>query len=384
MMFKKYGMYLILLLLFVGAVSMIYVKLNPQSLPKNLVAGTGKMDGDIIALNTKYPARVKSINVHEGDLVHKGEVIAVLDSAEFEAKKAAVAAEIAAAKSQRDALREEYLMTKEALPVDVLKAQNGVLISKSKKRALQDTLQTLREVAKQKKRDLKRVETLYDKKLIAKQKLEYAKLAYADAKNKLASLKQQLQALNQNMEIANHLLKEANIQLKKIQLLKAKLDAATKEIKALQEKKRVVEIAMDDLTIKSPINGVVLEKVANVGEVIGAGMVVVTLIDPNSLYLKMFVDTMENGKIHLGDKGVIFLDANPDKAIEAEVVRVAAQAEFTPKEVSVRSDRIQRVYALHLKPLHAVKNLKLGLPAVGVITTNGKGLPKSLDDIPEI
>ena len=186
------------------------------------------------------------------------------------------------------------------------------------------------------------------------------------------------------MEIANHLLKEANIQLKKIQLLKAKLDAATKEIKALQEKEREVKIAMDDLTIKSPINGVVLEKVANVGEVIGAGMVVVTLIDPNSLYLKMFVDTMENGKIHLGDKGVIFLDANPNKAIEAEVVRVAAQAEFTPKEVSVRSDRIQRVYALHLKPLHAVKNLKLGLPAVGVITTNGKGLPKSLDDIPEI
>jgi HlyD family secretion protein len=111
-------------------------------------------------------------------------------------------------------------------------------------------------------------------------------------------------------------------------------------------------------------------------------MPVATLIDPRSLYLKIFVDTMENGKIKIGDKAVIFLDAYPDRPIEAKVVRIAQKAEFTPKEVSVRSDRIQRVFAVHLKPLKVDPLLKLGIPAIGVISTDGKGLPHSLDEIP--
>lgn len=128
----------------------------------------------------------------------------------------------------------------------------------------------------------------------------------------------------------------------------------------------------------------VIEKVTQAGEVIGSGMIIATLIDPHSLYLKMFVDTLENGKIKVGDKAVIFLDSSPDKVIEAQVANVAQKAEFTPKDVSVSSDRIQRVYAVHLKPLQINPLLKLGIPAIGVISTDGEGLPSSLKEIPSI
>ncbi|EDP74076.1 hypothetical protein HG1285_05325, partial [Hydrogenivirga sp. 128-5-R1-1] len=60
------------------------------------------------------------------------------------------------------------------------------------------------------------------------------------------------------------------------------------------------------------------------------------------------------------------------------------RAEFTPKEVAVKEDRIQRVYAVHLKPIKPNPLLKLGLPAVGVISLDGKGLPKSLKELPEL
>jgi HlyD family secretion protein len=113
-----------------------------------------------------------------------------------------------------------------------------------------------------------------------------------------------------------------------------------------------------------------------------AGMPVATLIDPRSLYLKIFVDTMQNGKIKVGDKAVIFLDAWPNRPIEAKVVRIAQKAEFTPKEVSVRSDRIQRVFAVHLKPIEPDPLLKLGIPAIGVVSLDGEGLPSSLNEIP--
>jgi HlyD family secretion protein len=141
---------------------------------------------------------------------------------------------------------------------------------------------------------------------------------------------------------------------------------------------------MAELKLRSPVNGFIVEKIANIGEVVGAGMPVATLIDPDSLYLRLFVDTIENGKIELGDKAVIFTDAYPDRPIAASVVNIAQKAEFTPKEVSVRSDRIQRVFSVHLKPLHPDALLKLGLPAIGVISLDGKGLPDSLGEIPAL
>ena len=137
------------------------------------------------------------------------------------------------------------------------------------------------------------------------------------------------------------------------------------------------------MTLRSSIDGVVVEKIANQGEVIGAGSVVATLLDPNSLYLKSFIDTKQNGNLHVGNDAVIFLDGKPNEAIAAKVVRIEQKAEFTPKEVSVPSDRIQRVFALHIKPLSPQSTLKLGIPAVGVVSMDGKGLPKSLKNVPE-
>ncbi|HHH51886.1 MAG TPA: secretion protein HlyD, partial [Campylobacterales bacterium] len=78
------------------------------------------------------------------------------------------------------------------------------------------------------------------------------------------------------------------------------------------------------------------------------------------------------------------LDSNPNIAIKAKVVQIAQKAEFTPKDVSVRSDRIQRVYAVLLKPIKYDPILKLGIPAIGVIGVYGTKLPNSLDEIPEI
>ena len=138
------------------------------------------------------------------------------------------------------------------------------------------------------------------------------------------------------------------------------------------------------MEIHSPINGFVLEKIANIGEVLGTGQIIATLIDPNSLYLKIYIDTLENGKIHIGDKAVIFLDAFPNNPIPARVIRIASKAEFTPKEVNVRSDRIQRVFAIHIKPLTSDSRLKLGLPAIGVISTNKHPLPHSLKELPPL
>ncbi len=383
-MLKRYGMYLLMTLLAAAAAVLIYDKLNPPTLPKNLIAGTGRIDGDLIALNTKYPGRLARVEAEEGKAVSRAETLAVLQSGEFRAKLRAIEAGIAAAKAELAAQKKVYEIARVSIPIEIKKAKNALAVARTGKKELDNTIATLETVVAQDRRDFNRTQTLYEKKLIGHQKVELAGLKLTDDTNKLAALRQKRRQAEGEIDIAADNVALAQSRQKKIAALQDGIAAAEKKIAALEANRDEMQLTIDQLTLVSPVDGFVVEKVAQPGEVLGAGMVVATLIDPDTLYLKIFVDTMENGRIKLGDKAEIFLDARPDRPIPAKVVRIAQQAEFTPKEVSVRSDRIQRVFAVHLKPAEPDPLLKLGLPAIGVVSVDGKGLPASLKRLPPL
>jgi len=120
-------------LLFLLASYFIYKTINPTSLPANLVAGTGRIDGDLIFLNTKYPGRILEMNVNDGDMVKKGDVVAVLSSEELKARFDAISQGIEAALKNKDAAVEsikalEYnvSISEESLPRVVKSRQKAV------------------------------------------------------------------------------------------------------------------------------------------------------------------------------------------------------------------------------------------------------------------
>ncbi len=383
-MIKKYGIYVLVFFLLIGAVFLIYTKLTPLKLPSNLVAASGNVDGDLIALNTKYAGRIDQIFVQDGQSIKKDDNVAILQSDEDEAQLRSLSDGIASAKASLEALIQNSAITKESVPLEIAKAHNALSIAIAQKKDLEDSLGTQKEQMEQDERDLARNSSLFDKSLISQQSYEYVKLKLQSSKNSYSSQSQRISQAQKNIDIARSNLALSESQSKKIPALEANVEAAKRNIASLQASKDRAQIMIDDMTLKSPVDGFVIEKIANQGEVLNSGMVVATLIDPKSLYLKIFVDTMQNGKIKVGDKAVIFMDTYPDKPIEAVVARVAQDAEFTPKEVSVQSDRIQRVYAVHLKPLHVNPLLKLGIPAIGVVSLDGTSLPTSLSQIPKI
>jgi HlyD family secretion protein len=383
-MLKKYGLTVVIAVLLAVASLFIYNKVNPEKLAKNLVSGTGRIDGDIISLNTKYPGRVEKILVEDGQEIKKGEVVAKLQSDEYQAKLRAIDETIHSAKEGLLAMEYEYDIAKESIPLEIKKAMVAFEISKAQKNELEDSIASLKEALAQDQRDYDRTQALYLKELIGKQKIELAKLKLVNNKNTLSGLMQKKAQLESAIVIAEDTVSLAQNQNKKLLAIRANINATEKKLESLKANKEELQITIDQLTIKSPVNGRVIEKITQAGEVIGSGMIVATLIDPHSLYLKMFVDTLENGKIKVGDKAVIFLDSNPDEAIEAIVVNIAQKAEFTPKEVNVKSDRIQHMYAVHIKSIKINEVFKIGLPAIGVVSVDGEGLPSSLSEIPEL
>ncbi|HHG73850.1 MAG TPA: HlyD family efflux transporter periplasmic adaptor subunit [Persephonella sp.] len=381
---KKYWLAVLIGILFAAASLMIYKKLSKKELPPNLIAGVGRIDGDLIALSSKYPGKIIKLYVSEGDPVRKNQITALLESREYEAQLQGIISQIKAKEKELDAKKVELEILKGTLPEDVKKAQNSITAGTALLKELDKNIDSLKKIVKQDDKDFKRLKALYEKNLVPKKRFEEIQLKLEVDKNKLSSLIEKRKQIVSEINTAKSTLKQAETVLKKIEAFEKGISALESGIKALKAKKRQIEAVVDQMKIKSPADGYVVDKIRNEGEVVGAGMPVITVVDPASFYLKIYVDTINNGKIKIGDKAVIFLDAFPDRPIPAKVVRIAKKAEFTPKEVAVREDRIQRVYAVHLKPDKPQPVFKIGLPAVGVISIDGKGLPKSLKEIPEL
>lgn len=369
-MIKKYLLGLFLAVLFVASALLIYKKLHPPKLPPNLIEGVGRFDADVINLATKYPGRITMQKAQDGMAVKQGELLTLLEDNETKAKLEAI-------QKERKAKEVELSILQASLPQDVKKASEAFKAAKALKQELASQIAAIKSVVAQDKKDVARLQNLFAQNLIPKQQLELTRLKLQTDRKTLQALQAKMAQVQAKVESAKSTLKQADAQLKKIESLRY-------AIEAIKANEQTVKATLNDMRLYAPVDGYILEKVANVGEVLPPGGVSATLFDPQSLYLKIYVDTLQNGRIKIGDKAVIFLDAYPNRAFKAKVVHIAKRAEFTPKEVAVRSDRIQRVFEVHIKPDKPNPLFKVGLPAIGVISIDGKGLPTSLNQLPEL
>ena len=380
---KQYRLGVAILALVIIASGLIVNKLIAPKLAANLVQGSGRMDGDLVNLNAKYAGRIASLSIEEGQRVTLGQSIAVLSSEEYEAQKAQIEAQISAREQELSAKEIELEIASKTIPETLSKAKANVSIKQHQREELSKNIASQMSVLTQDQRDLERMKNLFEQHLIEKRLVEVAALKQKTSADLLAGLEQKREQINLSIRVSESELIEATAHQKTLHAMSQGVEALKSSLKALIASKTQIVAVLNEMTLRSSIDGVVVEKIANQGEVIGAGSVVATLLDPNSLYLKIFVDTKQNGNLHVGNEAVIFLDGKPNEPILSKVVRIEQKAEFTPKEVSVPSDRIQRVFALHVKPLSPQPTLKLGIPAVGVVSMDGKGLPKSLSNVPE-
>ena len=128
------------------------------------------------------------------------------------------------------------------------------------------------------------------------------------------------------------------------------------------------ESVLDDLTIRAPASGIITQRLVDVGEVIAPGAPLFDIVDLDRLYLQVYVPEKDIGKVRLGLPARIYTDALPNEPLAATVRYIAAQAQFTPKEVQTPDERVKLVYEVRLyldaNPQHRATP---GLPADAVI-----------------
>ena len=344
----------------VAAVTLIaavaaYAILSRQApLPEGLIQANGRIEGDHVIVASKFAGRIAAVKVREGDTVVPGQVLAVIEDAQAQARVNQARAAVAALEAQARAGRAALAVLTREVPLAIDRMQAGVAraeASVAKAQAAQD----------QASREAERMRTLLAKGFIATQRVEQSDLVVTEAAAESISLRNA--AMQAEKQLAEARLGPDRIRAREAEV--AALEAQRDQAKAALAE---AESVLADLTITAPTGGVVMTRVRDTGEMVAAGSPIFDLVDLDKLYLKVYVPELLIGKLRLNAPARVYTDAFPSMAVPATLRFISSRAEFTPKEVQTPDERVKLTYAVKLYlDENPERSLTPGLPADAMI-----------------
>jgi HlyD family secretion protein len=141
------------------------------------------------------------------------------------------------------------------------------------------------------------------------------------------------------------------------------LAAAEADVEQARAALAAARTRLAEARLTSPIDGLVLHKHMEVGETVNPGVPVLTLVDPSDMWLRAYVPETDLGRVKVGQAAAVSVDAFPGRTFPGTVTEIASQAEFTPKNVQTRKERVNLVFRIKIAVQNADGTLKPGLPA---------------------
>jgi HlyD family secretion protein len=286
---------------------------------------SGTVEATEAQLGFQSPGRIERILVREGDLVAAGDTLAVLDRAELAARRAQAQAQLAGAQALLSELEagsrsEERVQAEQAL------------------RAASDRLADAR-------RELERVRRLFDAGALSRETMDRAQLQVDVLTSQQSQAEQQLQLVRTGPR-------------------PERIAAQRAAVASAQAQVAQFDAALANAVIRAPFGGVITVKDREVGETVGAGAPVLTLMNLEDRWVRIYVPEARVGAVHLGDSATITADTYPERTYRGAVAFIASQAEFTPRNVQTREERVKLVYAVKIRiTVDSTHDLKPGLPA---------------------
>lgn len=277
---------LVLILLLVAGFGVWRWWQDQQSeLPEGIVSGNGRIESDQVDITAKSAGRVRELLAKEGDLVAAGQVLVRIDTAELQAERA------------------KYVADQASEQASMLEAKATV----AQRRA---------ELAL-KEENLRRALTVIQTGGISEQSRDEARSERDSAKAVLEAALKSVTASERSIDAAQALIDQIDAQI-------------------------------SDTALTTPVKGRVLYKLANTGEVVGAGGKVLTIVDLSEIYMEIYLPLQQAMQVPIGSQARIQFDG-VDFAVPAKVSFVSPDAQYTPKQVETRSERDKLVFRVKLR-----------------------------------
>ena len=144
---------------------------------------------------------------------------------------------------------------------------------------------------------------------------------------------------------------------------KAGMEQAENAVHQAEANLALLDTQIAKLTVYAPMDGVILTRNVESGEFVQPGSVSFAMADLNNITITVYVPEDRYGQISLGQQAQVTVDSFPGETFAAEVIHIADQAEFTPRNVQTVEGRSSTVYAIRLKVTDSEGKLKIGMPA---------------------
>jgi HlyD family secretion protein len=281
-------------------------------LPEGIAKTNGRIEATEVDVSSKYAGRLESVMVDEGDDVKVGQVIAHIDSPEYQAQ----------------------LRTAQA---NVLVARNTLASAEAKVAQVQADLVFATA-------DLNRGKQLVEQGWLTKQ-------MYDQRVDRFSSDTAAVDAAGKQR------------------------DAAKSAVEAAQAEVERISSILTDLTILSPRDGRVQYRLHRSGEVVNAGQRIVQILDLKDVYMTIYLPAAQAGRLTMEDEARLIVDPYPDSVIPASVSFVATEAQFTPKTVETSEEREKLIFRVKLQidPKVLTKyysQVKTGIRGMGFVRTD--------------
>lgn len=375
-----------------GAAGMLaYRTLRPETSNRIVVSGNIELAQVDIAFKTA--GRLVERTVNEGDPVQKGQVIARLDREQLlhqretaEAALATVQAQLAesitALKWQRETMQADLQLRSADLSAaesQLLQLRNGARPQEIQES--QAAVAAAQSQDDQAKKDWDRAQTLYKNDDISTSQFDQFHARFEGAEANLKQVKEhaalvQAGPRSETIESATAQVERARAALRVgqangIETKRREQDIVARQgdIERAKAQIALIDSQLADTIAVSPINGIVLVKAADVGEVLAPGTTVVTVGDIDHPWLRAYIKEQDLGRVKLGDKVRVTTDSFRDKAYDGRVSFISSDAEFTPKQIQTNEERVKLVYRIKIDIENPRHELKSNMPADAEILT---------------
>jgi len=352
----------------------------------NRILVSGNLELTLVDLSFKIAGRMTDRYVTEGDWVKAGQIIARLDPLQLQHQKARDEALVFSAESGYRQMVTAIAYQKATLESDIAarhaelneaQAKLDELLNGSRTQDIQQSEAAVTDARAQlefARSDWERMQALFKNEDISKQQYDQARAKFDSASAVLRQAqerysmvkegprKEEIAAARAAVARAQAGVKTAEANRLELQRKEQELVARGAEVNRSKAQQGISQSQLDDTVVATPIAGVVLVKSAEPGEVLAAGTTIVTIGDLDHPWLRAYINETDLGRVKLGQKVKLTTDSNKGKVYWGTVSFISSEAEFTPKQIQTKEERVKLVYRIKVDVDNTSHDLKNNMP----------------------
>ncbi len=304
----------------------------------SLLTATGTIEAEEIPVLAEVSGTLKELKVSEGDTVKAGQEVARLQSDILQTQLSQANAGFDAARATLDEVKAGSRIQEIAAAEQEAARLKALAKGAAEDLALQEGT-------------LARYEQLYASGAVTEHELNVQK-----------ALTEKARAQNDAAQAA-YKASMARLDMLREGARKEALDRAAAQVKGSQAGVDLAKSYLEKTILKAPVGGMVIGTNFEPGEVVRQGAEVITLLNMQKLWLGTYVPENRLGEVQVGQRVELTVDSFPDKVFAGRVTFISPRAEFTPRNVQTKEDRVRLVFKVKIFLENGQGLLKPGMPA---------------------